>query len=304
MTPSRDAVSSTICVQTVSIYGRPGVLARPRDYALDTSNHEPGGPQSISARLLSKLSGREISMILAWASTGKCFIKLEWTFPGCTHPAFTTRHRLVPDEIPGGVSFRDDLAWAEKMLKAAGNLGITRCLAQGRREPSQLYAVDTRNGPRLYQQPSLPHWFSQRSLWMHRFGTNPPAEEEEEVPDLTSEPDTESTMSDASTVFSSDLEDGRACGDDDDDDDDDDWGYRNSHNIINNNIKHTHLAQQQQHQQQNQQQIQLETEGFRRQRIAAEALYAQTGDTSGLLAVLAAASQARRSRHSSGVPII
>jgi hypothetical protein len=241
-------------------------------------SHDPGGPHFISVDLVAFLGNCHIQMVQDWAKAGECFIKLDWTFPGCNYPKFTTRHLL--GMAPGHVSFSGGLGWAEKTLKAAQLLGMTNCPPPSRQNLPVWNPVNIPSGPKLpFQPPPLPSWHG----WNPGYGTLAGpiyvsrGLADDEVSNF-SEATSMTAASDASAVCSepAELADYTFSGsfpDHDPEEDDDD------------------RAQQQ-----------LQNELLYRQRREAEMLYAQTGDTNGLLAVRASAAQFSGAWHSFGLP--
>ncbi|KAL2161957.1 hypothetical protein VTH06DRAFT_7742 [Thermothelomyces fergusii] len=118
---------TTIVIRALSVCGKPprrtaqGALT-----ALKPLSHGPGGPHTVSVRLVALGSGYDEHTVRGWAETGRCFVRLDWGFPDCNYPRFTTRHLLTrPAASPADVSFSGGLGWAERMLAAFKQLNAT-----------------------------------------------------------------------------------------------------------------------------------------------------------------------------------
>jgi hypothetical protein len=274
---------SAISIQAISVYGETGVLARPLGYFVEVQSHEPGRPHVISTQLLASLSGYELRAIQKWASTGERFIKLEWTLPGHDYPKFTTRHALGSREASGDVSFSGGLDWAQRMLKAIQGLQLPRTAASfpaegGQHLPMPNPAV-TGNCPKLPFQTlhsSHPYWSTSSAfLGTPIHGAPERSEDEASVySDITSartvsDVDASGPSSDLSSIRQPSPPESLPLQDWTEDD----------------------LVQHQ-----------LHIEMLHRQRTDAEAMYAHNGDTSGMVAVMASASQSMANWDSFGMP--
>jgi hypothetical protein len=275
---------TTICIQSVSVYGQTGVLAHGLEYPMEPKNHDPGGSHVISAQFVARVSRCDEQMIRDLASIGECFIKLDWKFPGYNYPKFTTRHFVTLDGGFGDVSFSGGLTWARRILKNAQNMQLTK-------QPVQKYQYlpmpaprDSCDGPKLALQPSFRNWLAPNPGYRFPFGPEmrdaPMFVAPEPTDDQTSvcsELTTTTTISDTDTDFQFSCypppmeaehpQTCECCGNYD-------W-----------------MVEQQ-----------LQIEILQRQRRNAEAMYARNGDTSGLLAVMASSSQSNWGWDSSGMP--
>ncbi|KAL2174524.1 uncharacterized protein P884DRAFT_314454 [Thermothelomyces heterothallicus CBS 202.75] len=118
---------TTIIIQAVSVYGQPpGLSVQAPVKPLKPLSHEPGGPHTVSVRLVALRGGYDEHTVRRWAETGQCFVRLDWGFPNCNYPKFTTRHLLTSSGASSGdVSFSGGLDWAERMLNALKQLHAT-----------------------------------------------------------------------------------------------------------------------------------------------------------------------------------
>ncbi|KAK3939109.1 hypothetical protein QBC46DRAFT_438598 [Diplogelasinospora grovesii] len=84
---------------------------------LRASSHEPGGSHTISAESVARITGSDITILTLWASTGECFVKVEWSFPEHEFPKLSTRHLLTAStEGAADLSFSGGLDWAFGIL--------------------------------------------------------------------------------------------------------------------------------------------------------------------------------------------
>ncbi|KAK4134950.1 hypothetical protein BT67DRAFT_287280 [Trichocladium antarcticum] len=257
-----------ICIQAVSVYGQPGVLAQGLECPIQPRSHGPGGSHTISVGIVSRMSGRDVQTIRDLASIGEWFIKLDWTFPGHTYPKFTTRHLLVLDSGSGDVSFSGGLKWARRIHNS------TRAL--DRSAPASMPPPGTtRDGWKWPLQPPFESWparglpYGPAMAGTPDSGASGPADDQTSVcSDLTSAPTLSDTETEPATAPASPPPTGSEppwtpCG----------CCTRDGRT--------------------SQPQQQLLREMFQRQKRDAEALYAHNGDARGLLAVMAAAAQFR-----------
>ncbi|KAK0617396.1 hypothetical protein B0T14DRAFT_268672 [Immersiella caudata] len=86
-----------IVVQKLSIYGPDSPPAQNPNAHVKAATLASGTTHTISVHLVAELTAFSWTLLLSWASSGKCFLKLEWSFPSHRFPKFTTRHILVLD---------------------------------------------------------------------------------------------------------------------------------------------------------------------------------------------------------------
>jgi hypothetical protein len=262
------------------------MLAQGLEYSLNPLSHDPGGHHIISVRLIALLSGCDEQTIWDWAKTEEYYIRLEWTFPGSSYPKFTTRHALNQGATipPEAVSFSGGLGWAQKMWQATEKLGFTNPPAQGHSGPYMWDPASRYHGLKMPLQSApftnWPNWTSSPGIltdpsslfYGHGQGPDEPLD--------FMDGGSEETPSDTGTSHAfSDLGDNM----------EEPYATRNA--SIGDDSADGLLVQQQ-----------LETEFLQRQRMDAEVQYALNGDTSGMLAVLASASQSSGCWDSSGMP--
>ncbi|KAK3303538.1 uncharacterized protein B0T15DRAFT_576861 [Chaetomium strumarium] len=278
---------SAISIQAVSVYGETGVLAEPLGYFVEAQGHEPGGSHVISAQLVASLSGYELRVIQKWAKTGEHFIRLDWTFPGHTYPKFTTRHTLDSGEASGDVSFSGGLDWAQRMLNVTQALQLPRHAAsfhaaEGGQHPPMPSSVFTGDSPKLPFQtlhPPHPYW-NTSATFLNTLIHKAPKDADDEA-SVYSEPTSARTISDTdASCPSSDLASTRQPS-----------PSSESLPLPLQEWTEDDLVQHQ-----------LRIDMLHRQRRDAEAMYAHNGDTSGLVAVMASASQSMANWDSSGMP--
>ncbi|KAK4241482.1 hypothetical protein C8A03DRAFT_41096 [Achaetomium macrosporum] len=257
---------SEICIQAISVYGEAGVLARPLGHLVEGWNHGSGGSHAISAKFVASLSGYEVRVIQEWARSGEHFIKLDWTFPGHNYPKFTTRHTLDPGEASGDVSFSGGLDWAQRMLKVTLGLQL----------PSTPTSFPAGRVPLPALPPYQPYWSAGPAFpGTPTYKVPDPADDQASV---CSELTSATTISDADgSCLSSDL-------------------ASTSQPSLSGSLPLQDWTEDDlvQHQ--------LQIDMLHRQRRDAEAMYANNGDTSGLLAVMTAASQSIANWDSFGMP--
>ncbi|KAL2150695.1 hypothetical protein VTH82DRAFT_7258 [Thermothelomyces myriococcoides] len=118
---------TTIVIRALSVYGQPPCQpVQGPSKPLKPLSHEPGVPHTVSVGLVVIWGGYDEHTVRHWAETGECFARLDWGFPNCNYPKFTTRHLLIDEsESSADVSFSGGLAWAEKMLEAFKQLNAT-----------------------------------------------------------------------------------------------------------------------------------------------------------------------------------
>ncbi|KAL2126366.1 hypothetical protein VTI74DRAFT_1102 [Chaetomium olivicolor] len=115
VTPDKVRVKETptIHIRSIFVYGQTSSLARSLQHPVNP--HDPGERNTISVQLVERLSRHDKRTIEKLATSGKCFIGLEWTLPGQNFPVFTTRHLLV--QAPGDVGFSGGLDHLERISK-------------------------------------------------------------------------------------------------------------------------------------------------------------------------------------------
>ncbi|KAH6843114.1 hypothetical protein B0I37DRAFT_212197 [Chaetomium sp. MPI-CAGE-AT-0009] len=267
-------VQNEIYLYSLSVYERPGLTAQGLGCLIKPLSHELGRPHSISVHILANLLGCSIENLKQWTEASECFVKMVWIFPGWDHPRFTTRHLVVTDTAPGNVSFSGGLDWAVKMWKAAQRFQPPSCPFLGRQIPPGWNPGPPHGGPKLPLQPvpfmDLAKWKLERPALADPTGHGLRGRADDEVSEF-SEP-----ASDSSAIFSEPSETA------DPEFGEDSWS---------NELEDSSRAERQ-----------LQLDALRRKRREAEALYARNGDTSGLLAVLATASQSPDNWDASGMP--
>jgi hypothetical protein len=291
--PATAIIQEKIHLHAVSVYEKPGVAAQSLGYLIKPVSHGPGHPHLISIHILALLLDYRIEILKQWAAAGDCFIKLVWIFPGWNHPEFTTRHLLVTDTAPGHVSFSGGLGWAEDMWKAAQRLQPPTCpYFSGRQILTprwNIAALPPKGGgtklPRL--RPVVP--FMDLAQWKARYQTvtypsRGMAEDSVSEPSLEDPPAlTDAASDDSSAVFSSEPAEMAA-----------EMAAAEDSNFGEDSC--------QDHKTGDSGGSQSQLDMLRRQKREAEALYARNGDPSGLLALLAAASQSTENWDASGMP--
>ena len=108
-----------------------------------SSSDPEGGDNTISTTLIQSLTTCDIEILEKEAETGKCYIKVEWTFPGVPYPAFTTRHRLIRSK-KRRVGFRGGIAWARDILETSISLGIITVPPEIQKQLSQRVSEEVR----------------------------------------------------------------------------------------------------------------------------------------------------------------
>lgn len=253
------------------------------------SSHDPNRLHTISALLVCLLSGWDLHMVQNLANTGTCFIKLDWGFPGLEYPSFTTRHLLTGIGGFTEVSFSGGLDWAQKTVKNARAFQVLSGPAQGLQPPRIPALADCDEAQKRALQRSSWTWPLPASKFeslttpqipeISRPMSLEPADDEVSLcSDLTSA----TTISDADTsTFSSCVSDSTEV-------------REPSPGI---NCAYNYLPDCQVRQQ-------AQGDMLHAQWRDAEAMFARDGDTSGLLAVLVAASRSRsgESWQPSGIP--
>ena len=249
------------------------------ELSVKPSTHDPGGVDAISTALVARATGKDHKDLEAQALARPCYIRVNWKLR-LDYPTFTTRHLLVVMET--SVAFAADLAWAQRIERTA----------------FKFQAVDVPL-PRPIPLAPLPHLsaqYQQKALltgcdglssgfqltgWNRDSGNlraracSPP-----ELPDTPSSmsPAPEDEMESACSEYMSGGTPGRHPSlrllspppSRKHSSHIDDLNYAEADKMV-------------------QQQIRLDL--FQQQKRAAEELYARNGDTSGLLAVLATATQ-------------
>ncbi|KXX83311.1 hypothetical protein MMYC01_200043 [Madurella mycetomatis] len=270
---------SNICIRSISVYGRTGVLAQSLEYSVPPSSHDEGGPNTISAVLVSRLSNYDVQTVRNWANTTSCYIRTVWGYPGYEYPNFTTRHLLTDDGVHGEVSFRGGLDWALRILENAKAFELIGRPALEPQWPGVPFPADAEG---IRKRP-LKHpdrmWPISR---LHLESLSPPKTPElaDDQGSLCSELTSATTISDTDTDFSGSPPSNPA------EPRESSPGMGHAADPTADNLH----------------QRAMQNEEFHRQRRSAEALYAHNGDTSGLLAILASVPRSSESWHPSGMP--
>jgi hypothetical protein len=283
---------------------------------VEPSSHDPGGHHTIAIGLVARLCNLTEQETQALARAGGGYINLSWTVPGYNYPMFDTRHSLDSNRKLGDVSFSGGLGWALPLLETSRMFNFDTAPSQPRHKSS------------TWPLPSLPPRPAPSRSWLTRrvsignpvFPSHGPTDDQlSDLLDLTSESTVSDTASlafsdeagedtmphgpllafsdhvseatipdaaflafpehapecpclDATVVCLPDASHSARCAKDGWEDND-------------------RLAEQQ-----------LQNENLHRQRRDAVAMFAENGDTSGLLAVMAAASQSSAFWDPSGMP--
>lgn len=283
-----------ITILSISAFNQIDLPANSLELPVKPSTYDPGGVDAISTVFVARATGIHLRDLEAQALTGTCYIRVNWKLQ-LDYPTFTTRHLLVVTETL--VAFAAGLAWAQRIERTA----------------VRFQTVDTPL-PRSILLPALPHLpaqYQQKTAILtgyaetsSQFQLTGWARDSDNLrafspPEL---PDTPSSMSpapedDQASTCSEYISGGASRP------------YSGRHPNFRllsppPSRKHSsHMDDDMNHEEAEemvQQQIRLDL--FQQQKREAEELYARNGDTSGLLAVLAAATQQRVNSQSPGAP--
>ncbi|KAK4184118.1 hypothetical protein QBC35DRAFT_67282 [Podospora australis] len=111
-----DSTLLIIYVTSVSAFGDFCVPATRLQRTLNPWGHDPGGIHTISLSLIGLLVGTCQQILEALSRQEECFVKVDWRFH-LPYPKFTTRHRVVPEDTPQ-ISFSGGLDWALKIFQS------------------------------------------------------------------------------------------------------------------------------------------------------------------------------------------
>ncbi|KAK3998338.1 hypothetical protein QBC44DRAFT_2900 [Cladorrhinum sp. PSN332] len=292
----QETINFDIVILSLSSYDQLQFPNNSLEFPVKPSTHDPGGLNAITTVLVAQVTGQSLKELEALALSGSCYIKLTWRLH-LPYPNFTTRHLLVAGKAL--ISFSGDLAWAQRIVKNAEKIhAIDRPLPRAippqmvPRLP-QITARGRQKTAFLTSHAGIP---SQLQLegWVQN-GLVPRAFSPPEIPDtplsMSSAPEDDqvSICSDVTATGNSGP-----------------MPHRNPNFRL---ISPPPSRKQSSHiddvnsewvDRMVQQQLQLDV--FQHKKREAEELYARNGDTSGLLAVLAAATEPSGSWQSPGTP--
>jgi hypothetical protein len=316
MSQKQHADLSTLCIRGMSGYAQSTLHAESLEHFVEPLSHGPGGHHTVSISLVARLCNLTEQKVQDLARAAGGYIELRWTVLGYNFPKFDTRHKLITSKASGDVSFSGGLGWTQPLLETAQMFNFDTLPSQPRQKSSTwpISSLPPRPapsrgwlpGPRCFVSPVFPpHGRPDGQLsdlldltsesTISDAGSLAFSDEASEatVADVAvvsfSDQASEATISDAAFLafpehapeytFSDadipslpDASQGAGCPGGGWADDD-------------------KLAQQQ-----------LQNEHLHRQRTDAVAMFAKNGDTSGLLAVMAAASQSTAFWDPSGMP--
>ncbi|KAK4444640.1 hypothetical protein QBC34DRAFT_429692 [Podospora aff. communis PSN243] len=101
----------TISVRSVFVFGIDNPPAERPSTCVKAVDSTPGGSHTLSVSFASRMTSFSAEFLVSLASTGEAFCKMEWGFPGCSSPNFTTRHIIVPEGLDD-IYFSGGLDWA------------------------------------------------------------------------------------------------------------------------------------------------------------------------------------------------
>ncbi|KAK3381328.1 hypothetical protein B0H63DRAFT_524056 [Podospora didyma] len=282
---------ATIQVRRISKYGvdtGKNTLASPLRLDVKPSSHEAGGTHTVSVAFLSRASGVDEKCLLAWLGPGQPFIKLEWTYPEYDYPKWTTRHLVLPDGPDDHVGLSGGTGFATRMFNHVQSFpsAATLSSSQGQRFSSTRHRraipQNSRKSPPESTYVGRPgrsyhgNWRQQRYSPFHSpLRDTPPAMSPPSWDDQSS------VYTESVSTPSSDLDTGALSPSPVQHPEPKQFGDECSNRRLH-------------------QQLQIEALG--QQRREAEELFAQTGDTSGLLHVMASAAEANGIWHPGGLP--
>ncbi|KAK4160079.1 hypothetical protein QBC43DRAFT_120643 [Cladorrhinum sp. PSN259] len=249
------------------------------------STYDPGGLDAISTALVAQATAHNLHELEALALTGNCYIQLTWRLH-LPYPSFTTRHLLVTSETL--VSFSGDLVWAQRIVKNAEKFQIIdRPLPSS--VPTQMVSVlppvtarDRQKTAFLTGHAGIPSQLQLERWAPSSMGTQP--DSPAEIPDtpLSMSPARE----DDQLSVCSDLTAAGTPGPS--------LHHNQNFRLLSpppSRKQSSHIDEINNEWVDRMVQQQLQLDMFHQRKREAEELYARNGDTSGLLAVLAAVTE-------------
>lgn len=117
-----DSRAVEITITAISAFGEIDFEATSLQHTMNPRGHDPGGMHTISVSLISQLAGNSQQKLEALIGQEDRFMKVDWGFD-LPYPKLTTRHLMVMEPTPL-ISFSGGLDWALKIRKSMASLNM------------------------------------------------------------------------------------------------------------------------------------------------------------------------------------